>query len=449
MRFVACVAVLVCLGLSPSAAWSSNHVLYYYEFDEGEGDWEHVDLTAGAVPRFHLDAYLAFDDPEFENDVSWWCGTFDYDADGGYGNSWDQRLVLPPVPLVMTSVSETSWGSIKSTFLPASSRDDSLTKERSPWPVLTFAFRHETEPGYDFVWVDALDDGAWRHLDEGYDGSSGGWLDLGASGYDLRGLGDPVRLRFRFISDGAWSDEDGIFETDGGAFHVDNIRIYDYVTGEVYFSEDCQADVECTPSVPEPAGDWWHIVERRCPEMGSLDRHAWWCGDDADTTHIPPGLRNALISPPMDNYSSNCVWCTLRLGLHPRVPGGDPGDRFTYEISPDDGETWYQIGNWFGDLAECASWAWNSLYGYDVSEYLGHPYNGTLRFRLTMYTNDDGCGPGVSGGAGVFVDCLWLEGSMCNWPAGPSDDGRWVRRLRERLLSRGRMLRPAGRGGGP
>ena len=23
---------------------------------------------------------------------SWWCGTFDYTAVGGYGNSWDQRL---------------------------------------------------------------------------------------------------------------------------------------------------------------------------------------------------------------------------------------------------------------------------------------------------------------------------------------------------------------------
>ena len=269
------MAALVILFVAPWAT-AGNVLFWYDDFDDGEGSWEHVDLTEGDVPRFHLDAYLAYDDPDAVDDVSWWCGTFDYDEDGGYGNRWDQRLVLPPVSLGTTAVEEATWGSIKAGFLEDGAEADSSRASRTAWPVLTFAYRHETEPGYDFVWVDVLDGDVWQHLNQGYDGSSGGWQDLGAAGYDLRGFGDPVRARFRFVSDGAWSDEDGVYESVGGAFHVDNIRIYDHLTGEVYFFEDCQSEPLCVASVPEPAGDWWHIVERRCPGLADWDQHAWW-----------------------------------------------------------------------------------------------------------------------------------------------------------------------------
>ena len=437
------MAALVILFVAPWAT-AGNVLFWYDDFDDGEGSWEHVDLTEGDVPRFHLDAYLAYDDPDAVDDVSWWCGTFDYDEDGGYGNRWDQRLVLPPVSLGTTAVEEATWGSIKAGFLEDGAEADSSRASRTAWPVLTFAYRHETEPGYDFVWVDVLDGDVWQHLNQGYDGSSGGWQDLGAAGYDLRGFGDPVRARFRFVSDGAWSDEDGVYESVGGAFHVDNIRIYDHLTGEVYFFEDCQSEPLCVASVPEPAGDWWHIVERRCPGLADWDRHAWWCGDDADTGRIPPGLKNALTSPTVD--TGWVISCTLHLLVNAQVPTTDVGDHFTYEISPDGGGTWYQIAGWYGDFGNCFEWGMDGWWGYDVTHLVGHPHYGTVTFRLTMYTNDDGCGPGAAGGAGVFLDAIWLEGEV--YPRSRDESGdAWLSSLRRRMWGRTAPLRPAGRHG--
>ncbi len=33
-----------------------------------------------------------------------------------------------------------------------------------------------------------------------------------------------------------------------------------------------------------------------------------------------------------------------------------------------------------------------------------------FRICITFYTNDDGCGPGSAGGAGINIDDMWLEG---------------------------------------
>jgi hypothetical protein len=55
--------------------------------------WEHGDYTATAVPHFHLDTYMAYGGSGY----SYWCGNFDYDADGGYGNGWDDRLDSRPL----------------------------------------------------------------------------------------------------------------------------------------------------------------------------------------------------------------------------------------------------------------------------------------------------------------------------------------------------------------
>ncbi|MFH1689113.1 MAG: hypothetical protein ABIE42_02615, partial [Candidatus Eisenbacteria bacterium] len=82
-------------------------------FDDMEGDvsaWSTTDFSAGTVPHFHWDTYMAF------AGSSWWCGNFDYDTDGGYGNAWDDKLVIPELDLTSAII-----------------------------PVLTYAFRHDSE----------------------------------------------------------------------------------------------------------------------------------------------------------------------------------------------------------------------------------------------------------------------------------------------------------------
>ena len=42
-------------------------------------------------------------------------------------------------------------------------------------------------------------------------------------------------------SDGAWSDQDGLYLSVGGAFMCDDIQIWDYYSGTVYFFDDIES----------------------------------------------------------------------------------------------------------------------------------------------------------------------------------------------------------------
>ncbi len=393
----------------------NNIMLWYDPIDENSEGWTHGDYTADMAIEFHVDVYHAHSSGEF----SYWCGRMDpaFSGGDGYGNSWDQRLLLPSIELGNTVVEHRSWGSIKASYRvgaaggedaerdSASGREDS----RGTVPVLTFSYRHDCEAGYDFIWLQALVDGSWVNLLDGFTGVSGGWQESGE--VPVGDFGDPLHLRFRFVSDGTSSDEDGVYDSDGGAFHVDNIRVYDYVTGDEFFSDDAEGGTaQCTPSIPEPAGDWWHIHEDYCSSGAydyGLDPFCWWCGDESDSSLIPPGLRNWLQTPYIDLYTvyGYARQCTFRFALHPEVPVGQ-GDHWTEEITWDSGATWYLVGTWWDDFGACNGFAAHGLYSG-----LAFYNNGTglAAARWTFYTDDDGCGPGAAGAAGISLDHTWLE----------------------------------------
>lgn len=352
--------------------------LWYDDADSGEGGWTHGDNTAVASPNFHVSRYRAW-----SGGLSYWCGTFDesYTGGDGYGNGWDDRLLLPPVPVTESG------------------------DPTPPFPVLTFKFRHDSEPTYDFTYVQAESLGRYVNLNRGYDGSSGGWQDIGVYGFQLTDYDDPLMIRFRFISDAAYSDEDAVYDSDAGAFHVDDIRIFDYYSGRIYFFDDVEDGTGlCTPSVPSPAGDYWHIAERRCP--ANSDPYCWWCGDDADTTLIPPGLDNWLMTPMID--LAGAVATTVRFLLHAEVPEVDD-DYWVEEITMDGGATWYHSGTYWGDYESCRGWSSRALFwGIDLTPYVST--DNRFALRLTFHTTDNGCGPGVAGGAGIMLDDISLEG---------------------------------------
>jgi hypothetical protein len=414
----------VCFGvllLSPVAASAETHnrdtrpffaepphpssrpnVLFWYDnVEEGESFWTHGDATATAVPHFHVDTYYA--DPE--GAYSYWCGTVDpgYAGGDGYGNAWDQRLVLPPIDLNLTPVERMSWGAIKAGFGDGKLPDVSGT--RSAAPVLTFRYRCDSEQGYDFTYVQAKSGADWISLNDGYTGASGGWQESEA--FDLSAFGDLVELRFRFLSDGAWSDEDGLYDSDGGAFHVDDIRVFDSVSGEEYFSDDCEDAVGlCRAAVPPPGGDFWHIIDRSCPALS--DPHSWWCGDDADTSLVPPGLNNWLRTPLVD--LSLAVTCTVHFAIHFAVPKIDHD--YVEFLGTCNGEDYYSFGTWWGDFGTCNGWGDTALnVGFDIGQSGSHPY-AAGGFEFVFHTDDNGCGPGAAGDAGVMIDDIWFEG----WP---------------------------------
>lgn len=395
VALVACLTIAVavpCLAKKQIADWSetvtppdsrSPIILFYDDMESGPGGWSTIDNTALATTKFHLDTYYAF-----QGTYSWWCGEFDAGFAGGdgYANSWDQRLDVPP-----TDVSGAYY------------------------PILTFAYRYDSEAGYDFTWVQAESLGGYRNMNPGYNGSSGGWHDYGVYGFVMSAYDNPVKARFRFVSDGAWSDEDGLYDSDGGAFHCDNVKIFDFYGGAVYFYDDCEGGGLCTPSLPASAGNYWHIVSDYCSSYSVP--HSWWCGDDADSSLIPGGLNNSLMTPQIDITGS--LVCTLMNLIHAEVPTVD-NDYWTEDVSTDGGTTWYQIGAWWGDFGECGRWGSAGIAGYDLEPYL--PGTG-LYFMITFHTTDNGCGPGAAGGAGINLDDTWVE----DWTGSPVETKTWGR----------------------
>ena len=352
-------------------------VLFFDDMESGTNGWTSVDNTATAVSHFHWDTYMAYDGQ------SWWCGSFDYDADGGYGNSWDDRLIVPPVDVTTAT-----------------------------YPVLTYAFRHDSEAAFDFTYVQAESMGVYVDLNRGYDGVAP-WTDIGVYGFILATYDNPVNARFRFLSDGAYSDEDGSYLSVGGGFAVDNIKIFDYFGGYVFFYDDEPGDDECTTGVPSSAGDWWHIIDRACPAYS--DPHSWWCGDDADTSLVPPSLNNSLISPAVNIVGS--VTCTLRSLIHAEVPTVD-NDYWTEHVSVDGGATWTGVAAYWGDFGQCDGWGTSGIACTDISPFLP----GTaFHFMVTFYTTDNGCGPGVAGAAGIMLDDTWLE----DWTGSAVEETSW------------------------
>jgi hypothetical protein len=359
----------------------TREVFWFDDIEGGVNGWTTADLTATAVPHFHWDAYMAFDG------LSWWCGNFDYDADGGYGNSWDDRLVIPTLDLTVAT-----------------------------YPILTYAFRHDSETAYDFTYVQAESLGVYTNLNRGYDGTQP-WTDIGIYGFILATYDNPFNARFRFLSDGAWSDEDGLYASVGGAFACDNVQVFDYFSGQVFFydSEPGAREDECVPAVPGAAGDYWHIIDRACPAYS--DPHSWWCGDDADTNLVPGGLANSLRTPII---SVSAASCTLNMAIHFGIP---TIDNDYCEFKAYCNGDYYAMYSYWGDFASCDGWGGTGLgAGYDVGQYCEGEIT-EVGYEFIMNTTDNGCGPAAGGGgAGIFLDDLTFWGNP--WPT-PVEDSSW------------------------
>jgi hypothetical protein len=345
-------------------------IYWFDDMEGGDNGWTHGDFTAtGGPPRFHIDTYMAYGGEGH----SWWCGTFDYDADGGYGNNWYEYLNIPP-----TDISSAGG-----------------------YAVLTFAVRYDSEAMYDFTHVQQQMYGVWTDFDawEGYSGY-GAWDD---NGFVCNG-DNPFMGRFLFVSDGEWSDADG-HSSVGGGFACDNVKLFDYYNGTVFFYDDAESGGLCTPGHPGASGDWWH---RRYDDCSSYSGHySWWCGDDADTSLIPPLLQNWLDTPWIDIHTAY-DYCLLRTMVHFEVPTVD--DDYLARYVTYDGVTYYQLNASWGDFGTCSGWSgsyWTT--GKQLDMLTPWPQD-RLQVSHVFHTTANGCGPGAGGGAGITIDNVQVEG---------------------------------------
>ncbi len=165
----------------------------------------------------------------------------------GYGNSWNAIL---------------EWRA---------------TVDESSGPVaqtvgLTFAFNADTEPGYDFFWVE-YDSANVQRIVTGVEGWNTNPQPPGTqfpadvfvahpfqyNGGDYSGPNnDEIVLRFRVTSDGAWSDQDGFADSECGAAQVDDITVtYNDGNGQqVNFSDFDVVNGGWEPAVSPYFGDF-------------------------------------------------------------------------------------------------------------------------------------------------------------------------------------------------
>ncbi len=328
-------------------------------FEGGPGDtcgtyppWDvrcfsHVDVRKQPSPTgvnyWHVDTYRADQRPYCGN-YALWCGSDSVWGGGevecgtwvsppGYGNQWNcfVELALPD------------------TFGVA----DGCT--------LLFDPRYDTECKYDYFYVDMWDGDSWVTLARFNATSNNPGAECGtASGGnpDLWGNTDTDHManvdwqersnpswpafvagidtsqysydsapmfRWRFASDGAWSDADGRGNTDGGAW-IDNVRVW----GDgVRYEEDFESGVLDTAlwSLPDADGviDQWHIVHDPDPLYEGGD------GGDRYTCRLDSS--NVYRARPEGGYPAGSSWRNgwfYRL-MSPALPMLDSGCLVQYD----------------------------------------------------------------------------------------------------------------------
>jgi len=159
--------------------------------------------------HWHIDTFNAeLLDPVDPNHAMW-CGMY-FDCGGspdpGYGNNWDDTLEW--------------YGTVGDPALPTT-------------VDLTARLNHDTEPGYDFLYLEVERATGWEVIQvwDGANKSGGVFVPIDVAETfvvnpaDYVGPGgDQIHVRLRFTSDGGWSDEDCQLDTDGAA-QVDNIAV--------------------------------------------------------------------------------------------------------------------------------------------------------------------------------------------------------------------------------
>ena len=197
-------------GLSALAAPGDTIVLHSANFNGGNlcnpQGWTAVDRTAQLASFWHVEDYAGLPFGPLAGENSLWCGTrpaggpefCQYLTLPGYGNYWDQRWCLK------TCVPKAGG--------PTTNLD------------VSFDMRFDTEPSYDWVeleYNDCVNQFWWA-----IDGGNPDWT--GENQITVNGSypvsGSQAKVRIRFVSDSAWSDQDGLYATDG-AVHIDNLQI--------------------------------------------------------------------------------------------------------------------------------------------------------------------------------------------------------------------------------
>jgi hypothetical protein len=376
-------------------------VIFFDDFDPPQPGWSTSDMSY-IPPKFHEDAYNA--DP-IANDpcadgMSWWCGEINPGFLGGgegYGDNWTQWLLYENV-----DVTGYAQGS----------------------DCLLFAYdaRWDSEVGWDFSYAQAYNPTtmAWDNLNPGYDGSSGGWQQI-SPGFILEGVpcggtanyiqaDNTVDVRFLVATDSNTSDADGLYDSDGGAFSCDDVRIFSFFGGVTYLN-DCDQSIGVPGPPPAAAGDYWYLGQRPC--LTFTPPNSYVCEDQSDTTSLPGGLDDWLISPIIDltGFDYCTMWYTASMHFDYDATWGFAGASYARKVSLNGGLNWNPAGAYIGDNERhygglaCDPTYYPPTYHGILMDALMAANPSDRDFRFAVAVNTD---PGGAIGCEASNTCRWV-----------------------------------------
>jgi hypothetical protein len=287
------------LGIQPRAAAQGTTQLCYFTFDSGPScvtdGFVSVDVTAQTGDYWYVATDNDPTDPwldggsfggltPIEGNKSMWCGAAPdassptlcgYAALPGYGNGWNQGLCSDPIG-------------------------------PSIGYAITMSVKWDSEPGYDATTleIDNNDDN-WIAL---Y-GGTGTWDGVGTDTLTIA-VNDTlhtgtIRFRFHFTSDGAWSDQDGLWNTDG-AFLLDEVSVADTaIAPPILPYEDFESYAQGTGNTA-----YWDV----CTPAGY-----------GDYAGLFPGVAEVQEDPCQTDLT--CMWAFHNGSLYDYTCGGYPSQR--------------------------------------------------------------------------------------------------------------------------
>ncbi len=257
--------------------------------------WTSVDLTAPYALHWQVSEYQ-----QTGGNHAAWCGDIDLpacgpgDPEGGYGNYWNDVIEFRrtvPDPGLNTTV------------------------------TVTASLHHDSEPGYDYTYLSyQYENESFTNL-QSWDGT-GIVSVLESVTYQPQNYldGTDVAVYFRFISEGAFSDEDCRFPS-AGACQVDdiNVRLVNGAVTEDFF-EDFEGD-----GGPDDFGLW-----TVAPTIGVGDFAQIWTGlEDLDPCFSNYSPQVAFIDDGIvvpGTGGSECInWCYGPYGYIVNTTGGLAG----------------------------------------------------------------------------------------------------------------------------
>ncbi len=366
-------------------------VAWQETFEEGTEGWTHID---GSIPpnNWHVYSYGGA-----QGDV-WWMGDPALASGSGIGGYYSaQYLVLDTPAQTLTSENATltfklrynvedpggasapytGWDACNvrvstdggTTWTPISG-----TPAYNITSAYSFGFQHGEGPNIP-AWGGVQDD----------------WID---ASFDLSAyVGQSVKIRFAFGSDPAYDtgDAPAMF-----GMMVDDIAYGGYTNAGVVDGQMTWA------SMVPVGGDIWHLAEEA---EAPSPTHVMLCQNEQGTYN--PNMLNYLVSPPIELPTEGGVRADFMIKGAFTDPDEFPEvDYWGWEISVNNGLTWYAMSNPYGNPAGSnyvysdAPDTWFSMveaYSLDgdISQYAGQ----TVKFRWYFQSDAD-----AVDGIGIMID---------------------------------------------